>query len=95
LGSDGILAVTTPGGGPSTSPTNIVTSVSGSTLTLSWPESHKGWTLQTQTNSRSVGLTTPTNTWFDVTGSAATNQLNITINPNDPTVFFRLRLPQP
>lgn len=91
LDSAGILAVS--GGvvvGPDTTPTNLVSSVSGSTLTLTWPNSHIGWTLQTQTNSLSVGLTMPTNTWYDVIGSAATNQVDITINKEDPTVFFRL-----
>lgn len=32
-------------------PTNITTSVSNGTLTLSWPQDHTGWTLQVQTNS--------------------------------------------
>jgi len=92
LNTAGILAVS---GGVNPNPTNITSSVSGSTLTLAWPASHLGWTLQTQTNTRSVGITMPTNTWFDVSGSAATNQVDITINKDDPTVFFRLRLPQP
>lgn len=84
----------TPGSGPNTTPTNILSSVSGGTLTLSWPSSHVGWTLQTQTNSRSVGLTMPTNTWFDVSGSASTNQVGVAIDPANPTVFYRLRLAQ-
>jgi hypothetical protein len=89
-----VTPYTPGGGGPSTVRTNITTSVSGSTLTLSWPDSHKGWNLQTQTNSSSVGLTAPANTWHDVSGSAATNQVQMTINPANPTVFFRLRLAQ-
>lgn len=76
-----------------TTPTNITSSVSGSTLTLSWPSDHTGWTLQTQTNALSVGLTTPTNTWFGVAGSSATNLIAITIDPTQPTVFFRLVYP--
>jgi autotransporter-associated beta strand protein len=74
-------------------PTNIVSSVAGSTLTLSWPASHTGWMLQTQTNSRSVGLTMSSNTWYDVPGSTDTNLVDISINKTNPTVFFRLRLP--
>lgn len=74
-------------------PTNIVSSVSGSTLTLSWPSSHIGWVLQTQTNSRSVGLTMASNAWYDVAGSISTNLVDIPINNTNPTVFFRLRLP--
>jgi autotransporter-associated beta strand protein len=74
-------------------PTNINASVSGSTLTLTWPTTHLGWILQSQTNALSVGLTTPTNTWFDVPGSSASNTNTITINAANPTVFYRLRLP--
>jgi fibronectin-binding autotransporter adhesin len=72
-------------------PTNITLTVSGSDLVLNWPASHTGWVLQSQTNSRSLGLTT--NGWFDVPGSATTNQVTVTPNKADPTVFYRLRLP--
>jgi fibronectin-binding autotransporter adhesin len=70
-------------------PTNIVFSAVGTTLTLSWPD-HLGWILQKQTNNLSVGLS---NNWFDVSGSAARTSTNFTINPAEPTVFYRLRLP--
>ena len=93
LTADGTLRiVSTGGGGPSTTRTNIASSVSGSTLTLSWPIDHLGWTLQVQTNARSIGLTLPTNTWFDVSGSTATNQVDLPVNKADPTVFYRLKL---
>ena len=92
LTTDGTLRITSTGGGPSTTRTNLTSSVSGSTLTLSWPTDHIGWTLQTQTNSRSVGLTLPTNTWFDVTGSTTTNQMDMPVTKTDPTVFYRLKL---
>jgi len=94
LGTAGILAVTTPGG-PATNPTNIVSSVSGGNLTLSWPPDHLGWTLQTQTNSRSVGLVPATNAWFDVAGSTSVTNVVIPLNSTDPTVFYRLRLFMP
>jgi len=67
-----------------TTPTNIVTSVSGNQLTLSWPMNHTGWTLQTQTN-------TLTGTWYDVAGSALTNQVIITFDPTIPPVFYRMK----
>jgi fibronectin type 3 domain-containing protein len=67
-----------------TTPTNIVSSVSGDQLTLSWPADHTGWTLQAQTNSL-------TGTWYDVEGSAATNQIIITIDPANPAVFYRMK----
>jgi fibronectin-binding autotransporter adhesin len=76
-----------------TYPTNITASASGNQLTLTWPATHLGWILQAQTNALSVGLTTPANTWFDLAGSDASNTNVITINPANPTVFYRLRLP--
>jgi autotransporter-associated beta strand protein len=73
-----------------TNPTNITFVVNGSTLTLSWPPDHQGWFLQTQTNSRSVGLN---NNWFDVPGSDTLTSTNIIIDKVTPTIFFRLRSP--
>jgi autotransporter-associated beta strand protein len=74
-----------------TNPTNITFTVSGSTLTLSWPSDHTGWTLQAQTNSLATGLNTNASAWFDVPGSATINSTNITIDPTKPTVFYRLK----
>ena len=74
----------------STTPTNIVATVSGSTLTLSWPTDHTGWRLQSQTNSLSTGLGT---NWVDVSGTAAANTYNTTINPAAPAVFYRITYP--
>ena len=67
-----------------TAPTNLVTSVSGDQLTLSWPADHTGWTLQAQTN----GLT---GAWYDLPGSAATNAITITVDPANPMIFFRMK----
>ena len=74
-------------------PTNITATVAGNQLTLTWPSTHLGWILQAQTNALSVGLTTPTNTWFDVPGSDSSTQAVININTANPTVFYRLRMP--
>ena len=68
-------------------------SASGGSLNLAWPATHLGWILQTQTNALSTGLTTPTNTWFDVAGSASATNTSISINAADPTVVFRQRKP--
>ncbi len=73
-----------------TSPTNITTAVSGNVLTLSWPADHIGWRLQAQTNSLSVGINT---NWADVTGSSATNQVSVPMNPANGTVFYRMVYP--
>ena len=63
----GVVTVVT---GLASNPTNITVSVTGGTMTLSWPADHLGWTLQAQTNSITTGLTT---NWVDVAGSAASN----------------------
>ncbi|MFN3410144.1 MAG: hypothetical protein ACK45B_14205, partial [Limisphaerales bacterium] len=73
-----------------TTPTNLTATVAGTTMTLSWPASHTGWSLQAQTNSAATGLGT---NWVVVPGSSATNVVSITINPTNPTVFFRLVYP--
>ena len=83
--TNGVLSVVL---GVATNPTNITATVSGNHLTLSWPADHLGWTLQAQTNSITTGLTT---NWVDVAGSAASNTNVMTINPANPTVFYRLR----
>ena len=67
-------------------PTNIVTSVSGNTLTMSWPADHTGWLLQ----SNSLALSN-TNGWFTVPGSSTTNKVIITINPASAPVFYRMK----
>jgi beta-glucanase (GH16 family) len=70
-----------------TTPPTIATVVSGNNLSLSWPADHTGWTLQAQTNSLSTGIGT---NWVDVAGSAATNQVEIPIDPTNGAVFYRM-----
>lgn len=70
-------------------PTNILFSVSGTNVLLSWPADHTGWQLQAQTNKLSVGLST---NWVNVTTSLTTNQLTIPISTNG-SVFYRLAYP--
>ena len=87
LALDGTIAVVTT---MALNPTNITTSVSGNQLTLTWPSDHLGWVLQAQTNSLSTGLGS---TWFDVAGSGSSTTAVYTLDPANPTVFFRLRSP--
>lgn len=68
-------------------PTNIMASIAGHQLTISWPTDHIGWRLQTQTNALSSGLAT---NWADVPDSAATNKLSFPIHADNATVFYRL-----
>jgi hypothetical protein len=80
------LTVTNP---VNSNPTNIVFSVTGNQMTLSWPEDHIGWTLQSQTNALSTGLST---NWVDEVDSISTNQITVPINTTDGSVFYRLIL---
>ncbi len=75
-------------GGVASSPTNITFSVSGNTLALSWPESHLGWYAQ----SNSVSVAEP-NAWHDIAGSETVTNLDLTINPGLPQIYYRLRQP--
>jgi autotransporter-associated beta strand protein len=71
-------------------PTNISYSLSGGTLNISWPGTHLGWILQSQTNALGVGLTT---NWHDVSGTAGVTNQSASLDPANPTVFYRLRYP--
>lgn len=74
-----------------TNSTNIVFSVSGGQLTLSWPADHTGWTLEAQTNNPSApGLTT---NWYPISGSSATDEFVVPINSTNGSVFYRLVYP--
>jgi autotransporter-associated beta strand protein len=87
-GSIQLLSVIIPPPPVDPTPTNIVSSVGGGNLTLSWPSSHIGWTLQAQTNSRSIGLS---NNWVTFDGGYMnTNNVVIPMGNSQPTVFFRL-----
>jgi fibronectin-binding autotransporter adhesin len=83
--ANGILSVVN---GPATNPINITFSVSGNTLTLSWPADHQGWFVQ----SNSVSIVS-TSAWFDIPGSQSVTSLNLPINPAQSTLFFRMRRP--
>ena len=90
LGVSGTLSIVAT---VNVNPTNIVASVSGGNLNVSWPSDHTGWRLQIQTNALSVGLTPATNAWSTVAGSASTNAVAIPINPANPAVFLRMVYP--
>ncbi len=70
--------------------TNITISVSGNTMTLSWPSDHLGWHLQVQTNSLATGLGT---NWVTIPGTDQVTSTNITINPASGTSFYRMISP--
>ena len=70
---------------PTTLTNNVITTVSGPALVLSWPTG-QGWLLESQTNSLSTGLG---NNW--VTNTGATSPFTNLIDPMQPTVFYRLK----
>jgi fibronectin-binding autotransporter adhesin len=82
----GSVKVLTVSGAVNPVPTNIVATVSGGNLNLSWPADRKGWSLQAQTNALSVGLKT---NWVTL-GYESTNAVSIPINAANPAVFYRL-----
>ena len=84
----GSLLVLTGAAAINPNPTNIVYSVTGSTLNLSWPADHLGWYMQ----SNSVALAN-TNYWFDIPSSQTVTNLAISINASSTNVFFRMRKP--
>ena len=85
LGSIKVLTVTA---GVNSTPTNITATVTNGTLTLSWPQDHTGWRLQ----SNAVGIAN-SNFWFDYPGATQTNQVGIPIDSTKTNVFFRMVLP--
>jgi autotransporter-associated beta strand protein len=87
LAVNGSISVGPAGPTIPTTPTNITFSVTSSNITIGWPSNYTGWTLQSQTNPRTIGLKT---NWFDMVGSELTNSVTLPISKNDPSVFFRL-----
>ena len=88
LNASGILKVAAPAG-PSGGPGTITNSVSGSTLSLSWPAG-QGWVLEVQTNNLVNGVSSNTNDWMRITGSSSLSSTNIQINPVVPGSYYRL-----
>jgi hypothetical protein len=70
-------------------PTNLVYSITGDQLTLTWPADYLGWGLQVQTNGLDVGVS---NNWVNVPGATNVTTMTFTIDPANPTVFFRMIL---
>ena len=65
--------------------TNLTATLNAGLLTVTWPEDHAGWRLQTQ-----AVLTASGSGWSDVAGSRQTNSWSISLNQSSPSLFFRL-----
>jgi autotransporter-associated beta strand protein len=85
--ANGVLSVVST---VATNPTNISFTLGGGNLTLTWPADHTGWRLQAQTNGLATGLGT---NWFDVIGSSVTNSVQLPVDVNNGSVFYRLIYP--
>ena len=83
--ASGILSVVP---GVASYPTNLSIGLSGSTLNLAWPATHLGWFLQ----SNAVGVAA-SGAWFDIPGSQNSTTFSVTVSPDTPNVFYRLRRP--
>ena len=64
----------------------LSSSVSGGSLTFSWPGGAGSFKLQSQTNALTVGIS---GNWSDYPGGGS-NPVSVPVNPGNPTVFFRL-----
>jgi hypothetical protein len=71
-----------------TTGTNLLWSVNGGNLTISWP-GYLGWILQQQTNGLNPGLTA---NWVDMTGTESVTTTNVPLSVV-PAAFYRLRHP--
>jgi galactan endo-1,6-beta-galactosidase len=69
-------------------PPAILCEVSNATFSLSWPESHRGWMVQS--NRLTVGGSSG---WFDIPGTSSSTNLSVSVNPANANVFYRLREP--
>lgn len=69
---------------PSATPPTLVVTQTGNTLNFTWTDA--SFHLQSQTNSLTAGLS---GVWHDYPGGG-TSGVNVTVNPANPTVFFRL-----
>jgi hypothetical protein len=74
-----------------TTPTNVTFTATTGQLTLTWPADRIGWRLEVQTNGLNTGLS-PSG-WFTVSNSAQTNTVVLPVDPDAPSVFYRLVYP--
>jgi autotransporter-associated beta strand protein len=90
LSIDGSIMVL---GGVNTARTNITYSVSGNSMTLSWPSDHTGWRLLAQTNHLNTGVSGNPVDWGTVPGSSSTNSVTVPLDGSKPSEFYKLVYP--
>ena len=75
------------------SPPNLIASVTGGTMNLSWRPDRLGYRLLMQTNNLNLGLSINSNDWGTVPGSTTTNLLAIPIVTTNLDEYYRLIYP--
>jgi len=85
--------VTFVGRAIATNYTTLAGKVIGKNLTLSWPADHTGWTLLSQTNHLTKGVSANINDWMRLPNSATTNQVVIPMISTQSSGYFRLVYP--
>ncbi len=68
-------------------PADVAIAASNAVMVVSWPETHKGWILQS--------AQTLTNAWSDISESTTNSAWNIPAGSPQASGFFRLRYPLP
>ncbi len=68
-------------------PPEIAFSINGNRLALNWPTNYTGWMLE----SNSIGAASAN--WYPVPGSGNTNRVQVTTQPGQSNVFYRLSPP--
>jgi hypothetical protein len=91
LRTNGLLRVVSVSTTPVDIAFNITTFTNASStnkmLSMSWPEDHLGWRLEVQTNTSLVGINT---NWVNIPNSHMSNQISAPLDPDNPSVFYRL-----
>jgi autotransporter-associated beta strand protein len=87
LATDGSISVLSVVPTVNTNTFALQSSVSGSTLNLSWPSDRLGWVVQVQTNALNTGLS---QNWVTLPATASVTNYSLTINPGNPAVFIRM-----
>jgi hypothetical protein len=78
---------------PSLTPPTLTNSVSGTTLTLTWPADHLGYRLLLQTNNLAQGVSSNPGDWGTVPGSTSTTTTNLPIINATLDEYYQLVYP--
>jgi hypothetical protein len=78
---------------PNQSAFKLSNSVSGTTLTLSWPADHLGYRLLEQTNNLNKGVSANISDWMPMPGSTGITTTNITMTKTNLNEYYRLVYP--